>query len=131
MTRGGRHRGIDFAAVEGSDIYAIEDGEVLLVDNSYESTSGRGAYIYIIHGNGVRAVYQHNSKNLVFSGQSVKQGEVIGKVGKSGGVRGTTGVHLHFELFMDVPEDQYLGKNMPWSRNAYELVYAVDPLLYL
>jgi murein DD-endopeptidase MepM/ murein hydrolase activator NlpD len=131
MTRDGHHRGVDFGAAAGAEIYAIADGKVLFVDNSYSSTSGRGAYIYIDHGNGARAVYQHNSENTVSAGQSIKQGDVIGKVGKSGGVRGSTGYHLHFELFIGVPADQYLGRNIPWSETAYELIYAVDPLLYL
>jgi murein DD-endopeptidase MepM/ murein hydrolase activator NlpD len=42
MTRGGHHRGVDFGAVNGTEIYAISDGKVLFVDNNYVSTSGRG-----------------------------------------------------------------------------------------
>ncbi len=32
-------------------------------------------------------------------GQSVSQGQVLGKMGKTGRVYGVTGVHLHFEVW--------------------------------
>ena len=51
--------------------------------------------IVIDHGRGVQTAYAHNSRNLVAEGQRVRQGDVIGNVGKTGNA---TGNHLHFEF---------------------------------
>jgi murein DD-endopeptidase MepM/ murein hydrolase activator NlpD len=50
--------------------------------------------IVIDHGQGIETAYAHNDRNLVAPGQRVAQGDVIGRVGRSGR---TTGYHLHFE----------------------------------
>jgi murein DD-endopeptidase MepM/ murein hydrolase activator NlpD len=131
-TRANSHRGVDFDGKIGDAIYAVANGRVLKVDNSYSSKEGRGAFIYIDHGNGVRTVYQHNSKNLVNSGDNVYQGQVIGLIGNSGRVisgPNSDGSHLHFEMFQNVPNDQYLN-TIPWSETARGK-YAEDPLNYL
>jgi murein DD-endopeptidase MepM/ murein hydrolase activator NlpD len=131
-TRGHKHRGVDFDGKIGDPIYAVADGKVLKVDNSYNSKEARGAFVYIDHGNGTRTVYQHNSKNFVNKGDNVYQGQVIALLGNSGGViagPGSDGSHLHFEMLLDVPKDQYLD-NIPWSEVAKDK-YAVDPLEYL
>ena len=51
--------------------------------------------VIISHGNGVQTVYAHCSQLLSSVGQSVAQGQVIGKVGSTGY---STGPHLHFEI---------------------------------
>ena len=51
--------------------------------------------VIISHGNGVQTVYAHCSQLIAKSGQSVAQGQVIGKVGSTGY---STGPHLHFEI---------------------------------
>ena len=51
--------------------------------------------IKISHGNGVETVYAHCSQLNVSKGQSVSQGQVIGKVGSTGR---STGPHLHLEI---------------------------------
>jgi murein DD-endopeptidase MepM/ murein hydrolase activator NlpD len=116
-----KHRGQDIAATAGTPIYAIADGIVLNVVNAYASTTGRGAYIYIDHGNSIQAVYQHNSANLVSMGDPVRQGEVIAKVGSSGH---STGPHLHIEIIIGNPNP---GSDPPYDNMQYH----VDPLLYL
>jgi len=57
--------------------------------------SGYGHMIVIDHGSGIETAYAHNERNLVGAGQRVSQGDVIGRVGRSGR---TTGYHLHFEF---------------------------------
>jgi len=56
---------------------------------------GYGNVIILSHNGGYSTVYAHNSVNLVKKGQSVKQGNVIAKVGRTGNA---TGSHLHFEI---------------------------------
>ncbi len=56
---------------------------------------GYGNYVVIDHPNGTQTLYAHLYKNLVWQGQSVVQGQVIGYEGSTGR---STGPHLHFEI---------------------------------
>lgn len=87
----GFHRGIDIAAPLGRPFVAARAGRVVF--SGWRQDYGRT--IVLDHGGGVQTLYAHNSANLVSVGQWVRQGEVIGRVGESGGV---TGPHLHFEV---------------------------------
>ena len=49
----------------------------------------------IDHGGGIVTVYAHNSSLVAKTGQTVKRGSVISKVGSTGY---STGNHLHFEV---------------------------------
>lgn len=84
-----RHLGIDYRGAEGEPIYAANDGVVALVDNFFLA----GNVVYIDHGGGVVTGYFHMSKQLVAVGDTVKRGQQIGLVGKTGRV---TGPHLHW-----------------------------------
>ena len=70
---------------------AAASGEVVVSTYSYSA----GNYIMISHGGGVYTVYMHASKLLASVGQTVKQGQVIAKVGSTGY---STGPHLHFGI---------------------------------
>lgn len=83
------HQGIDIGASTGSNIVAAAGGSVVISTYSYSA----GNYVMINHGGGVYTVYMHCSKLLVSVGDTVKQGEVIAKVGSTGY---STGPHLHF-----------------------------------
>lgn len=85
------HQGIDVGAPTGTNIVAAAAGEVVVSTYSYSA----GNYVMINHGGGVYTVYMHASKLLVSVGQSVKQGQVIAKVGSTGY---STGPHLHFGI---------------------------------
>lgn len=85
------HSGIDIAAAEGSEIYAVTDG---VVTQSSEAEMA-GKYVKILHSDGRETLYCHCSSLLVTAGQSVKAGDVIALVGQTGLA---TGPHLHFEL---------------------------------
>ncbi|MDP2945700.1 MAG: LysM peptidoglycan-binding domain-containing protein [Atribacterota bacterium] len=91
---GGRkefHSGIDIGAPTGTNIVAAESGRV-----SYSGyMRGYGNVIILSHDGGYSTVYGHNSVNLVKTGQSIKKGSVIAKVGRTGNA---TGSHLHFEI---------------------------------
>lgn len=95
------HRGIDLAAPEGTPVVAVLDGEVTYAGSDRDRLGkilGLGNYIYLSHQNGLMTVYAHNRRNLVKTGQKVRQGQVIAEVGNSGTTRGQSGVHLHFEV---------------------------------
>ena len=49
----------------------------------------------INHGNGIMTLYAHGSEILVETGQEVKQGQAVLKVGSTGN---STGPHAHFEV---------------------------------
>ena len=88
------HPGIDFAAEEGAEVYAVADGIVTAADYDVE----KGNYVVLDHGGGLETEYQHMKSLLVSAGQSVVQGQVLGYVGSTGN---STGPHLHFEARQD------------------------------
>ncbi|MDN3647968.1 peptidoglycan DD-metalloendopeptidase family protein [Reinekea marina] len=87
------HKGTDYAAPIGTPIKVTGDGKVLKA--YYSSTYGNVAIVQ--HGEGIRTLYAHMSKFSKYAraGKRVKQGQVIGYVGKTGRV---TGAHLHYEF---------------------------------
>ena len=88
------HNGVDLASSYGSNILASAEGQVLLSRNSGYN-GGYGSYIVIKHSNGTQTLYGHLSATVVNVGDNVFQGQVIGKMGRTGKA---TGVHLHFEI---------------------------------
>ncbi|OHD53371.1 MAG: hypothetical protein A2Y33_05520 [Spirochaetes bacterium GWF1_51_8] len=93
------HAGIDIAAGYGTAIVAAKEGKVTFAGWK----SGYGNAIIIEHQFGYTTLYGHMSKLLVKTGQYVKGGQVIGKVGSTGK---STGPHLHFEVHkFGVPTD--------------------------
>ena len=107
------HEGMDFSAAIGTPVYATGDGTVRVA--SWES--GYGNCIDIDHGFNYMTRFAHLSEMFVKPGQSVKRGDLIGKVGNTGK---STGPHLHYEVrfrgqpqnpvnyyFMDLTPEQY------------------------
>nr|WP_217372067.1 M23 family metallopeptidase [Ruegeria arenilitoris] len=90
---GGRrmHKGTDFAAPTGTDIFATADGVVTHAGWQ----SGYGRLVKIRHAFGVETLYAHNSKIRVKVGQRVSRGDHIADMGNSGR---STGTHLHYEV---------------------------------
>lgn len=89
------HTGIDIAASKGTPIKAVADGLVIASGKGLDGFSKYGRIVILDHGNGVRTIYAHNSKNNVRLGSCIRTGAVIGEVGNSGNA---TGPHLHFEI---------------------------------
>ncbi len=88
------HDGIDIASPRGTPIYATRDGVVEFAGWK----GGYGRVVYLDHGGGLITVYGHASQLLVQSGQRVKKGQMIARVGCTGAC---TGSHLHFEVRMN------------------------------
>lgn len=85
------HTGIDFAVPAGTIIRAAADGEVIFSG----ARGGYGLTVIIDHGDGIATLYAHASVLLVKTGDEVKQGQPIARVGSTGL---STGPHLHFEV---------------------------------
>ena len=88
---GKKHEGVDFAAEEGTPIYAVADGKATIPENP----GGFGKTVMIDHGNGYITFYAHCASIDVNDGAQVKAGDQIATVGKTGKA---TGEHLHLEL---------------------------------
>ncbi|SON56038.1 Murein hydrolase activator NlpD precursor [Hartmannibacter diazotrophicus] len=89
---GDRNDGINLDAPEGTPIKAAEAGTVIYSGNELK---GYGNLVLIKHPNGMVSAYAHASELLVRRGDSVKRGQMIGRVGDTGSV---TRPQLHFEL---------------------------------
>lgn len=85
------HKGLDFAAPNGTPIRAAGAGRVTFVG----SKRGWGNTIEISHGGGLLTRYAHLSSFMVSQGMDVQAGQNIGAVGNTGT---STGNHLHFEV---------------------------------
>ncbi len=88
------HSGMDIAAPEGTPVHAPADGTVLRTGNYFFN----GNTIFIDHGQGFISMYNHLHKIDVQPGQSVKRGDRIGEVGRTGRV---TGPHLHWSISLN------------------------------
>lgn len=86
------HAGLDFAAPQGTPIYATADGTI---STSGNTGNGYGNHVIINHGYGYETLYGHMVRVKARAGQAVKRGEVIGWVGSTGK---STGPHCHYEV---------------------------------
>ena len=86
------HYGIDFHAPEGTPVKAMMDGKITLAENNMYFTGGT---IIFDHGHGVSTLFMHMKDVNVKVGQIVKQGDIVGTLGKSGRA---TGPHLDIRL---------------------------------
>jgi len=90
------HTGVDWAAPNGTPIYASGNGTIEEVGPK----NGYGKYIRIRHANGYETAYGHMSafaRNMTV-GTHVHQGQIIGYVGSTGLA---TGPHLHYEILIN------------------------------
>ncbi len=99
------HLGIDLKAPVGANVFSGHSGRVVYAGNKL---TGYGNVVVLEHSFRWASLYAHLQKIKVKTGQTVRRGDIIGAVGKTGRV---SGPHLHFEL---------IYKKKP-----------VNPLLYL
>jgi murein DD-endopeptidase MepM/ murein hydrolase activator NlpD len=86
------HAGLDFAAPQGTPIYATADGTVTTAGNT---GNGYGNHVVINHGYGYETLFGHMVRVKVSAGNRVTRGQVIGWVGSTGK---STGPHCHYEV---------------------------------
>lgn len=114
-----RHNGLDYSIPAGTPVRAILDGEVVMtrtvswphygpIPPDYHGVDtgggGYGNYVVLAHNAyqddegtwwAIRSMYAHFESLLVFSGERVVQGQIIG-YSDSTGI--STGDHLHWEV---------------------------------
>ncbi len=90
---GGLHNdGINILAKAGTPVKAAEAGVVVYASNALE---GYGNLLLVKHSGGWVTAYAHNERLLVRQGQKVTRGQVVARVGSTGGVAAS---QLHFEI---------------------------------
>jgi len=89
-----QHKGVDFAAPNGTPIRASGDG---VVDYAGNGVTGYGNMVILKHWANYTTAYAHMSRfaSNLRKGARVNQGDVIGYVGSTGW---STGNHLHYEF---------------------------------
>ena len=94
---GAFHTGVDISTAYGQAVIAPADGVVVFAAEN----GGYGQLLILEHGHGISTRYGHLAGFATAVGQSVRRGDVIGYVGRSGR---STGPHLHYEVrIQDVP----------------------------
>ena len=93
-----RHRGIDLVAQLHSPVRAIRSGRVVQVGTH----RGLGRFVELEHQAHLHSLYAHLNAVSVEPGARVRQGEVIGTVGKTGNARHPwITPHVHLEVLKD------------------------------
>ena len=95
--------GIDIAASRGDNVYAAQDGIVLLA----RSIRGYGKTILIDHGQDVVTMYAYLDSIKVNPGDMVKGGQTIGLVGETG-LTNVPAVHFEVRVGTNAQEDNPL-----------------------
>ena len=105
-----QNTGVDYVSDTVFDVVSILDGEVTEV----KEDNVLGKVIEINHNNKYISIYQSLSEVNVKKGDTISQGQVIGKSGKNE-LDKEIGNHLHFELLYDgqrVNPTEHLNKEI-------------------
>lgn len=86
--------GLRIKADSGTPVRAIHGGRVMYAD----SLRGQGLLMVLDHGDGYMSLYAHNDTLLHEAGEWVQPGDVIARVGNSGGEKESA---LYFEIRKD------------------------------
>ena len=104
------HLGTDYAAAYNTPIVSTANGTVIA--SSY--TSGNGNYVKIRHNRKYTTQYLHMTKRAVKTGQTVKQGDVIGYVGSTGLA---TGPHVCYRFWVNGKQVDPYRQNLPSAKH--------------
>ena len=89
------HAGVDIRGARGQDILASKAGVVAFCGRT---KTGYGTMVVLDHGDGVQTLYAHAEKTLVKAGDSVRRGQPIALLGRTGNA---TTEHCHFEIRLE------------------------------
>lgn len=106
------HYGVDYAAPLGTPVIAVGDGEV--IESQYRGPNGN--IVKIKHNSTYTTAYLHLNgfAGGIKKGVKVKQGQVIGYVGRTGRV---TGVHLDYRIYKNDQPVNPLKVDLPPSKS--------------
>lgn len=92
------HKAVDFAADEGTEVYAVMDGKITEVTYNYLM----GNIVKLDVGGGIVVVYASLASEIpVKVGDEVVKGSVIGKVSNTAKSEASDGPHLHLEVLLN------------------------------
>lgn len=91
------HRGVDISSNAGDEVDTAAPGVV--VESKKDEMYG---YMVVVdHGDGVTTVYKNLESTVVETGDTLDEGQMIGKVGNSSAFEMAQKPHLHFEVMKD------------------------------
>ena len=145
------HQGVDFASTAGEPVRAVADGVVFRAGVDLPRRGSRpirpersryvprswigrgGLFVMIRHSETIYSSYMHLQRFTVKDGQTVRGGELIGYVGRSGIKRDPA--HLHFEIRVKrrpVDPVPLLGRAVfgPLSTYRGRLIHANQPRMW-
>lgn len=113
------HKGVDYAARSGTPITSTGNGKITFRGNQ----RGYGRVVTVQHGQKYSTLYAHMSrfKKGQHKGSHVKQGDVIGYVGRSGLA---TGPHLHYEFRVNGVHRNPLTIKLPTAEPIKKSIFA-------
>jgi murein DD-endopeptidase MepM/ murein hydrolase activator NlpD len=115
------HAGSDIGVDEGTPVLAAFAGKVEIAD----FMGGYGLTVVLRHNKETEeTLYGHMSEIFVKPGETVKQGEVIGRVGSTGF---STGPHLHFEFRQKADDGSWVTMD-PGQALDYSLAHFLTNL---
>ena len=107
------HTGLDMRGDTGDPVRVTANGTVTIAGVN----GGYGKMVEVEHRNGLATRYAHLSAIDVKVGQTVKMGQIVGRLGSTGR---STGPHLHYETRVDgdaVDPQKYLRAGMRLGLN--------------
>ena len=134
----GGHIGTDIATAKGTPIYSMADWVV--IHSKTDVALGKMVSIeHYIDGKKIVSNYAHMSEIIAEKWDTVKAGELIGKVGSTGN---STGNHLHFQIDLDTPFHPYYYDYTKCPYSYYQITEegmcfdelsnnTIDPLKFL
>jgi murein DD-endopeptidase MepM/ murein hydrolase activator NlpD len=113
------HKGVDYAANTGTPIKSTGDGKIIFRGRK----GGYGNVVIVQHGKKYSTLYAHMSKfkRKQKIGSKVKQGQIIGYVGKTGLA---TGPHLHYEFRINGAHRNPLTVKLPKAAPIPKEIFA-------
>lgn len=90
------HEALDVAAEAGTEVKCVYGGKV----ESITTSVLRGTEVVVLHDNGMKTIYSLLGSDVSVSiGQTLKKGDVIGKIAETGTFEKHKGPHLHLEVW--------------------------------
>jgi len=98
-------KGIDIDAPLGEEVRAVEKGRVVFADRF----TGYGRMVIVDHGERYYTVYAHLSEIISKTGDELRRGQILGRVGDSDSLSGA-------KLYFEMRKDGHSIDPLPWLR---------------